>query len=645
MGTPTGSDRLLRGAVRHTAGTTAALLLCSAAGAACSLAVPALAGRTLDLLLRHQPAAESWLLWTAVLLAAEVLLETGSVLLTQLANARATAWIRLRALGGLLDTAPHRAAPHSGGDVAARLCVNATDSGTAPAALATSVSSVLIPVGALVALALVHLWTAAVFVAGVPLLLLLLRAFATQSSDSVGHYQRAQGAVAARLAEALGGARTIAAADTARHEEERVLAPLPEMTRHGTRMWLVHGRAVARSGVLLPLLTTAVVAVAGVGLAAGEVSVGGLLAASRYAALAAGIGGIAAPLGTLVRARSAGRRTAELADLAPMSYGSAALPPDAPGTLELRGVRVTRGGVTLITDVTLSIGGGSTVAVVGRSGAGKSTLAAVAGRLTDPDAGAVLLDGVDLTELSRSELRGATAYAFARPVFDGGATPTVGAALAAGSGPARSPAPPTSVRDAATDACADTFVRLLPLGYDTPVDDAPLSGGEAQRLGLARAFVSQGRLMILDDATSSLDTATERQVEAALATPSRACTRLIVAHRVSTAARADQVVWMEAGRVRRSGPHSLLWEEPEYRAVFMAEAEPVDTPGRSTGLPDVPSESAGAGAAPETARTGAVPKTARTGAPSKTARTGAPSKTARAGAVPSSAVPRAGAGE
>ncbi|MEU2078092.1 ABC transporter ATP-binding protein [Streptomyces sp. NPDC013489] len=616
MASPTGSDRLLRGAVRHTAGTTAALLLCSVAGAACSLAVPALAGRTLDLLLRDRPGAGTWLLWTAVLLAAEVLLETGSVLLTQLANARATAWIRLRALDGLLGTAPHRAAPHSGGDVAARLCVNATDSGTAPAALATSVSSVLVPVGALVALTLIHPWTAAVFVAGLPLLLLLLRAFATQSSDSVGHYQRAQGAVAARLAEALGGARTIAAAGSARHEEERVLAPLPEMARHGTRMWLVHGRAVARSGVLLPLLTTAVVAVAGVGLAAGEVSVGGLLAASRYAALAAGIGGIAAPLGTLVRARSAARRTAELADLAPMPHGSAVLPADAPGNLELRGVRVTRGGVPLLTDVTLAIGGGSTVAVVGRSGAGKSTLAAVAGRLTDPDAGSVRLDGVDLAALSRSELRGAASYAFARPVFDGGATPTVGAALAAGAGPDRSPATPTSVRDAATAACADTFVRLLPLGYETPVDDAPLSGGEAQRLGLARAFIGRGRLMILDDATSSLDTATERQVETALATPSRACTRLIVAHRVSTAARADLVVWLEAGRVRRSGPHSLLWEEPEYRAVFSAEAaqgtqgaEATHDTGAAQATPaplaDAPPATAGSGAL----RSSAVPGT------------------------------------
>ncbi|MFF7178470.1 ATP-binding cassette domain-containing protein [Streptomyces sp. NPDC008121] len=611
MASPTGSDGLLRGAVRHTAGSTALLLVCSVAGAACALAVPAVAGRTLDLLLHHRPGATTWLAWTAVLLAAEVLLEAAGVLLTQLTTARATAWIRLRALTGLLGTAPHRAAPHSGGDVAARLCVNATDSGAAPAALATSVSSVLVPAGALVALALIDPWTAAVFVAGLPLLLLLLRTFAHQSSDSVGRYQQAQGAVAARLTEALGGARTIAAAHTARREEERILAPLDDMTRYGTRMWLVHGRAVARSGVLLPLLTTAVVAVAGARLAAGDLSVGDLLAASRYAALAAGIGGIAAPLGTLVRARSAGRRTAALADLPPMPHGSAVLPADGPGTVELRGVGVVRGGVPLLTDVTLVIEGGSTVAVVGRSGAGKSTLAAVAGRLTDPDEGRVLLDGVDLTEPTRAELRRATAYAFARPAFDSGAAATVRAAIATGLGPAQAGPPATAaipppadavahedaervaekVLEAARAASADVFIRLLPLGYDTPLDDAPFSGGESQRLGLARAFIGAGRLMILDDATSSLDTATERQVELALASSLRPCTKLIVAHRVSTAARADRVVWLEAGRVRRCAPHHLLWEDLDYRAVFLAEASAVP-----------PGAEAGAGAGPAVPR-------------------------------------------
>ncbi|GAA1106537.1 hypothetical protein GCM10009642_51300 [Nocardiopsis metallicus] len=87
-------------------------------------------------------------------------------------------------------------------------------------------------------------------------------------------------------------------------------------------------------------------------------------------------------------------------------------------------------------------------------------------------------------------------------------------------------------------------------------------------MGLARAFAHAGRLMILDDATSSLDTATERQVDRALAREVRPGTRIVMAHRLSTAARADQVVWLEGGRVRAVRTHAELWRDPEYRAVF-----------------------------------------------------------------------------
>ncbi|MFJ8073246.1 ABC transporter transmembrane domain-containing protein [Streptomyces sp. NPDC096176] len=556
-----GGDALLRGTVRRTWFIATVLGFCSTAAAGCALAVPAVIGHALDLMLDRRAGAGPWLALSAVLLAGEVLLEAARVLLSQLANARATAWVRIRALTGLLGSPLERAASYSPGDVAARLCVNAADSGAAPAALATIVSSLLAPVGALVALALIDPWTAAVFLAGVPLLLLLLRAFARHSSDSVGRYQRVQADIAARLAEALEGARTVAAAGTVEREARRVLAPLDELALHGRRMWTVHGRAVAHSGVLLPLLVTAVLVVGGVRVSQGALSVGDLLAASRYAALAAGVGGVASPLGALVRARSAARRAAELVDLDPMRHGCAVLPADGTGALELRGVGVVRGGVPLLTDVSLKVPGGATAAVVGRSGSGKSSLAAVAGRLEDADVGQVLLDGTPLSQVARSDLRACVAYAFARPEFPSG---TVAEAVAAG-------AVRTSgeqVRHAAALAHADDFVRLLPQEYGTPLDRAPLSGGERQRLGLARAFVRRGRLTILDDATSSLDTATERQVELALSRSSLTGTRLVVAHRVSSAARADLVIWLEAGRVRRVAPHGELWRDPDYRAVF-----------------------------------------------------------------------------
>ncbi|MFD0804299.1 ABC transporter transmembrane domain-containing protein, partial [Streptomonospora algeriensis] len=201
----------------------------------------------------------------------------------------------------LLAAAPHHAASFSPGDVATRLSTNATEAGAAPAGAAQIVAAVLAPAGALVALFVIDPWTGLAFVLGLPLLGLFLRSFARHSSDSVSRYQRVQSLIATRLTDALGGARAIAAAGTADEERARVLRPLDELGAEGRRMWSVHGSAMARSGVLMPLLITAVLAVGGLGLAEGRISVGDLLAVSRYAALAAGLGSVAGPLSALVR--------------------------------------------------------------------------------------------------------------------------------------------------------------------------------------------------------------------------------------------------------------------------------------------------------------------------------------------------------
>jgi ATP-binding cassette subfamily B protein len=213
--------------------------------------------------------------------------------------------------------------------------------------------------------------------------------------------------------------------------------------------------------------------------------------------------------------------------------------------------------------------------VVGRSGSGKSLLAALAARLADPVGGTVLLDGVPLPELDRAELRGAIGYAFERPVLVGD---TVGAAIGLGADDQG------VVAAAATAACADGFIRRLPGGYATPMADTPLSGGERQRIGLARAFAQGERLLVLDDATSSLDTVTERQVGTALTADPRGRTRLIVAHRLTTASRADRVVWLEDGRVLGHAPHHELWADPRYRAVFQGPQELGGSDGRGGDL-------------------------------------------------------------
>jgi ATP-binding cassette subfamily B protein len=182
----------------------------------------------------------------------------------------------------------------------------------------------------------------------------------------------------------------------------------------------------------------------------------------------------------------------------------------------------------------------------------------------DPVQGAVLLAGVPLHTLSREALRRAVGYAFERPVLVG---ETLSDVIGLG---CRAP-DPEAVHAAARAACADAFIRRLPQGYETSLDAAPMSGGERQRIGLARAFAQGERVLILDDATSSLDTVTERQVTAALTRELRDRTRLIVAHRVATAASADQVIWLEQGGVRAFDSHQALWENPDYRAAFQVD--------------------------------------------------------------------------
>ncbi|GHH85736.1 ABC transporter ATP-binding protein [Streptomyces sulfonofaciens] len=554
--------RLLVRLVRQSGPGTIAVLGCTLASAAASLATPAVVGRVLDALLHHGAVGRPLGL-CAALMTAEVVLDAVAARLTGGVAAHATAWVRHRAMARLLGAPPGDAARFTPGSVATRLTANAAEAGSGPPAAAALAAALPLPVGAVIALAVIDPWTAAAFAAGLPLLVLVLRAFARTSSHSVARYQHIQSQVASRLGEALSGARTIAAAGLFAPERDRVLAPLPALAEQGALMWRAHGKAVAHSSVLMPLLTTWVLAVGGLRLAAGVISVGDLLAASRYAALAAGLGAVAGPLGTLVRARAAAGRLTGLIALPELGYGRRALPPDGAGTVDLRGVCVVRDGRTVLRDVDLHVPGGATVAVVGRSGAGKSALAAVMGRLADPTEGHVLLDGVDLREVDRASLRQAVAFAFARPFLFGD---TLTAALspctsAGGAALAR-------VREAARAASAEPFVRLLPRGYDTPPGAASLSGGELQRLGLARAFAQAQRLLILDDATSSLDTVTEQRVQHALTHTVRARTRVVVAHRLATAAGADLVVWLENGTVRGVGPHHSLERHPGYRAVF-----------------------------------------------------------------------------
>jgi ATP-binding cassette subfamily B protein len=317
----------------------------------------------------------------------------------------------------------------------------------------------------------------------------------------------------------------------------------------------VQRRASWQVCLLAPLVRIAVLATAGFELAGGRISAGEFVAAGSYAILAAGLlDQVTAALG-LAQVLAGARRLADVLAL-PVPAAGTRRPP-AGGALTFAAVTAEPG----LRGLDLRVPAGAAVAVVGRSGAGKSTLARLAGRLADPDAGRVLLGGRPLPDLDPAELRRRVAYAFERPEL-------LGRTVADCIGYGRPDAGPAEIRAAARLAEIDGFVRRLPDGYRTRLDRLPLSGGERQRLGLARAFLQGSDLLILDDATSSLDTATEARVGAALAGHAAGRTRLIIAHRVTTAARADLVAWLDAGRLRGFGPHRELWLDPDYRALF-----------------------------------------------------------------------------
>lgn len=556
-----GSRLLLRVLRRGGGGWTAVLTLASVVLAVAETLLPAALGRALDAVLGTADPG-LWITVAAALVGVVVIADTLDELASGMSGARATAWLRHTVVRHVLALGVGGPRRFSGGDLAARLVSMAAEAGRVPTLAVWTVTAVVPAVGGAVALGVIDPWLCAVLLVALPVLGWLARAFMRDASEFAEGYLRVQGLIAGRLGDAVGGARTIAAAGTADREVQRVLAPLPELHGQARGLWRMQGRLGAQEAVLVPMLELAVLAMAGWLLLHGRITPGGLLAAVQYAGLAAGLGSAASSLGALAQTRAAAGRLAEVLALVPPCHGDRSLPPGR-GRMELRRVTVCRSGRRVLDDVDLVVPAGACVAFVGRSGSGKSLIAALAARLVDPDEGHVVLDGVPLPHLGRSELRRAVAHAAAGPVLVGDTMADV-IALAAPTSTAE------QIRQAAREACADGFVGRLPLGYRTPSSEARLSGGEAQRVGLARAFLQADRVLVLDDVAASLDTVTEHHIGEVLGGTLGDRTRLVVAHRTSTAARSDFVVWLENGRVHRCGTHEQLWADPAYRAVFAA---------------------------------------------------------------------------
>ncbi|MGI3784392.1 MAG: ABC transporter ATP-binding protein, partial [Janthinobacterium lividum] len=224
------------------------------------------------------------------------------------------------------------------------------------------------------------------------------------------------------------------------------------------------------------------------------------------------------------------------------------------GRLELRGVRFGyTDGPDVLRGLDIVVPAGETHAVVGTTGAGKSSLLRLVLRFSDPREGQVLLDGTDVRELGWDALRGAIGYVSQDVFLFHG---TVRDNLAYG----RVDASDEQVREAARLAEAHAFISELPLGYDTVVGERgqTLSGGQRQRIALARAILRDPALLVLDEATSAVDTETEAAIQRSLAAVTASRTALVVAHRLSTVRDADRIWVLAGGRVAESGSHDEL---------------------------------------------------------------------------------------
>jgi ATP-binding cassette subfamily B protein len=267
-------------------------------------------------------------------------------------------------------------------------------------------------------------------------------------------------------------------------------------------------------------------------------------------------------LGMAQRATASGVRLFEILDREGAVTGKPGAPPLPPGhgRIELRDVsfRALRG-------VSLKIEPGTTVALVGATGSGKTSLVQLLGRLYDPDTGSVLIDGADVRDLDPVSLREQIAIVDDNPfLFSASVSENIGYSRGAAG------ASPAEIELAARRAQADGFIERLPDGYDTRVGERglTLSGGQRQRLAIARAFLADPRILILDDATSSVDASTEQDIKRALREVMAGRTTIVIAHRLSTIALADSIVVLQDGAVAAHGSHDeLLGLSSLYREI------------------------------------------------------------------------------
>lgn len=310
----------------------------------------------------------------------------------------------------------------------------------------------------------------------------------------------------------------------------------------------------------------------------GEASVGDIMAFQWYSFLLLG------PVWNIVNSFSELQRSLAAAERVFSVLAMEDDKPDRPDAVdapddvrEIRFERVGfayRPGLPVLHDLDITVPGGSVVALVGRSGAGKTTVTDLVARFHDPTTGRLLLNGVDLRDFKLRSYRSLLAIVQQEVfLFDGSVRDNIGYG--------RHGVADEAIEDAARRANAHEFIVRLPNGYDTSIGErgVKLSGGQQQRLAIARAILADPRILILDEATSNLDTESEQLIQASMATLLADRTTFVIAHRLSTIRRADLILVMDEGRIVERGTHGSLMRAASGYAAMVRRQMEAERPG------------------------------------------------------------------